>query len=386
MAKIKASLRHDANHDLSNTAELLKRFLRFLVYPVLFWLLGRYGFSLVWLVMFALAELSRRRSHSLRLQRFELFRDLSQDTRPALEKRLSELPSWVTYPDFDRCEWLNKLVQQLWPTISDYAQNIIRTTLEPELKKQLAGLAFERIDLGDFPPRLGGIKIYSDNIRSDEIIFDAEIFYGGDMQIKMKYHSLTAGIKSLYLHGELRLIFKSIVPKLPFVGALEVFFLRTPTIDFDLTDMANIVEIPGLQNLLMLSLERTLQALVVIPNRLILAFMDGINVNQLKFPQPDGVLRIDIVEAKALPSKDKHLLQITKPSLDAYVLVRIGQYKFKTHVQKSLNPKWNETFEVPVEESNAQHVQVTQMTDLLGVLSASFSAIDLRVRRRSRLG
>ena len=381
MAKIKASLRHDANNELSGTVQSLKRFLRFLVYPMLFWLLGRYGFSLVWLVVFALAEVARRRSHSLRLQRFELMQDLSHDTRAAVDKRLSELPSWVTYPDVDRCEWLNKLVQQLWPTISDYAQNIIRTTLEPELKKQIAGLAFERIDLGDFPPRLGGIKIYSDTIGSDEIIIDAEIFYGGDMQIKMKYHTLTAGIKSLYLHGELRLIFKSIVPKLPFVGALEVFFLRTPTIDFDLTDMANIVEIPGLHNLLMLSLERTLQALVVIPNRLILAFMDGIDANQLRFPQPDGVLRIDIIEAKALPSKDKHLLQITRPSIDAYVLIRIGQSEFKTHTQKSLNPKWNETFEVPVEASNTQHIQVFQMTDRASVLAASSSAIDLRVRR-----
>ncbi|CAF4391414.1 unnamed protein product, partial [Adineta steineri] len=138
---------------------------------------------------------------------------------------------------------------------------------------------------------------------------------------------------------------------------LARFFLRTPTIDFDLTDIANIIEIPGLHNLLMLTLERILQTFIVTPNRLIIAFMNEIDINQLKFPKPDGILRIDIIEAKNLPKLDNSFI-ITKHSIDAYVTISIGQYKFKTHTQRNNNPKWYETFEVPVEESNTQKLQV----------------------------
>jgi Ca2+-dependent lipid-binding protein len=355
--KLKTIIQHDIKNNLFDIYNLLKIFLRFLISSLLFWFLGRYGFSLIWLFIFALMQTIERHYHLLRLERIKFFQELTTDVRPAIEKRLTEFPSWISYPDFDRCEWLNKLIIQMWPTISDYVQTLVKNSIEPEIKKQISGLSFERIDLGDFPPRLGGIKIYTDNIRSDEIILDTEFFYGGDMQIKMKYHNFKAGIKSLYLHGELRLILKSIVSKLPFIGALEVFFLRTPTIDFDLTDIANIIEISGLHNLLMLALERVLQTLIVIPNRLIIAFMNEIDINQLKFPKPDGILRIDIIEAKNLPKLDNAFL-ITKHAIDAFVRINIGQYKFKTHTQNNINPKWYETFEVPIEESNIQQLEV----------------------------
>jgi Ca2+-dependent lipid-binding protein len=355
--KIKTRIRHNIKTELFDIYNLLKILLRFLSYSFLFWLLGRYGFSFIWLILFGFIQTIERHFHLLRLERIKFFQDLSTDIHPTIEKHLTEFPSWISYPDVDRCEWLNKLVEQMWPTISTYVENLVKNTIEPEIKKQISGLSFERIDLGDFPPRLGGIKIYTDNIRSDEIILDTELFYGGDMQIKLKYHSLKAGIKSLYIHGELRLVFKSIISKIPFIGALELFFLRTPTIDFDLTDIANIIEIPGLHQLLMLSLERILETFLVIPNRLIIAFMNDIDINQLKFPKPDGVLRIDIIEAKNLPKLDYSLI-IPKQSIDAYVTINIGQYKFKTRIQKNLNPKWYETFEVPIEESNTQQLQV----------------------------
>jgi Ca2+-dependent lipid-binding protein len=362
--KVKTRIRHNIKTELFDIYNLLKILLRFLIYSFLFWLLGRYGFSFIWLILFAFIQTIERHFHLLRLERINFFQELTTDIRPTIEKRLTEFPSWISYPDVDRCEWLNKLVEQMWPTISTYVENLVKNTIEPEIKKQISGLSFERIDLGDFPPRLGGIKIYTDNIRSDEIILDTEIFYGGDMQIKMKYYSLKAGIKSLYLHGELRLVFKSIVSKIPFIGALELFFLRTPTIDFDLTDIANIIEIPGLHHLLMLSLERILETFLVIPNRLIFAFMNEIDINQLKFPKPDGILRIDIIEAKNLPHSD-NLLILTKNSVDAYVKINIGQYKFKTHIQKSIHPKWYETFEVPIEESNTQQLQVNKKKNSL---------------------
>ena len=362
--KIQTKIDRNFASEFSEYLQFSLVFCRIFLYSIFFWLLGRYHFSLLWLILLSFIQTIERYYHVLHSERRTFIQNLTKNFRPTIEKHFHELPSWISYPDFDRCEWINKLLEQLWPTISTYVENLVKNTVEPELKKQIAGLAFERIDLGDFPPRLGGVKIYTDNIRSDEIILDTELFYGGDMHIKMKYHSFKAGIKSLYIHGELRLVFKSIVSKIPFIGALELFFLRTPTIDFNLTDIANIIEIPELHRLLHLALERILETLVVIPNRLIIAFMNDIDINQLRFPKPDGILRIDIIEAKNLPKHDYSIL-LPRHSIDAFVMINIGQYKFKTHTHKSTNPKCYETFEVPIEESNTQQLQVTTREKLI---------------------
>jgi Ca2+-dependent lipid-binding protein len=52
------------------------------------------------------------------------------------------------------------------------------------------------------------------------------------------------------------------------------------------------------------------------------------------------------------------VLMYLKRRTYAFVKINIGQYQFKTHIQKSLHPKWYETFEVPIEESNTQQLQV----------------------------
>ncbi|CAF3710376.1 unnamed protein product [Rotaria sordida] len=125
---------------------------------------------------------------------------------------------------------------------------------------------------GGIPPRLNGIKI----------------------EIKMKYNSLKIGIKSFYLHGQLRFILKSLISKILFISALELCFLRKSIIHFGLIDTTNLIEIPGLYNLLILSFERLLRIFLVIPSRLIIAFINSKDINQLKFPKPDVNVNLGI--------------------------------------------------------------------------------------------
>ena len=86
----------------------------------------------------------------------------------------------------------------------------------------------------------------------------------------------------------------------------------------------------------------------------------------MKVGAPLGQLELIIPlwnEAKNLPKHDKRFF-LTKSSIDAFVKITIGQYKFKTHIQKSLHPKWYETFEIPIEESNTQQIQVDYFINL----------------------
>ena len=44
-------------------------------------------------------------------------------------------------------------------------------------------------------PRVGGVKVYTDNIQRSEIIMDLEIFYAGDCRIECSFSRMSAGIK-----------------------------------------------------------------------------------------------------------------------------------------------------------------------------------------------
>ena len=80
---------------------------------------------------------------------------------------------------------------------------------------------------------------------------------------------------------------------------------------------------------------------------------------ELKNRLPDGVLRIKVLEARDLVAKDFKILGNNGTS-DPYINLVVGAEKFTTSVKpNSLNPTWNETFEMFVEESNRRTVEVS---------------------------
>jgi len=77
----------------------------------------------------------------------------------------------------ERAEWINSIFQQLWPNVGHYTRRLIAETIEPAVKTALegyglAGFKFEKVVLGQIPPRVTGIKVYDKNVGRDEIILD----------------------------------------------------------------------------------------------------------------------------------------------------------------------------------------------------------------------
>lgn len=67
--------------------------------------------------------------------------------------RLNDLPAWVFFPDVERCEWLNRILKQLWPNANHFTRNLIKQSVEPNVQKALAayklnGFKFDRMILG----------------------------------------------------------------------------------------------------------------------------------------------------------------------------------------------------------------------------------------------
>lgn len=70
-----------------------------------------------------------------------------------------------------------------------------------------------------------------------------------------------------------------------------------------------------------------------------------------RFP-PQGILRIHFLEAQDLEPKDTFLGGLIKGKSDPYGILQIGNQLFQSKtIKETLNPKWNEVYEV----TNLQH-------------------------------
>jgi Ca2+-dependent lipid-binding protein len=124
-----------------------------------------------------------------------------------------------------------------------------------------------------------------------------------------------------------RVVLKPLINDMPLVGGLQVFFLNNPNIDFNLVGVADFLDFPGISDLLRRIIVEQIAAIMVLPNKLPFILNDKVPAYKLKMPQPEGVLRIHVVEAKDLMKKDISVLG--KGKSDPYCIVTVGAQQFK---------------------------------------------------------
>jgi Ca2+-dependent lipid-binding protein len=121
---------------------------KILLYTVSFYL-GRLNFSLAWLMPFIYSTIQDHFNQKRRVQKAATQAALRLDERDIILSRLDDIPAWVLFPDFERVEWINKIVRRLWPTVNYFVSNMV-TELEPMLHQHnlLRTFKFVKIDLG----------------------------------------------------------------------------------------------------------------------------------------------------------------------------------------------------------------------------------------------
>lgn len=324
---------------------------------------GYMNWSVAWLICPLLLSVIRdqyRSQHDIR-------REVAKASALANDKdvilaRLNDLPAWVFFPDVERCEWLNKILKQVWPNANHFARNMIKETIEPNVQKalegyKLNGFKFERMILGTIPPRIGGIKVYDKNVARNEIIMDLDLFYAGDCDINFSLGGFRGGIKDFQIHGTVRVVMKPLIPNPPLVGGLQIFFLNNPNIDFNLVGVIDLLDMPGLSDLLRRIIIEQVAAMMVLPNKLPIILSDQIEALSLKMPEPEGVLRVHVVEAKNLMKMDIGMLG--KGKSDPYAIVTVGAQQFRTQIiDNNVNPKWDYWCEANVYAESGQTLTV----------------------------
>jgi len=274
--------------------------------------------------------------------------------REVVGARVSELPAWVFFPDVERVEWVNRVVAQLWPTLTQFITHILTTEVEPLihaslLERNLGQFKLIHVRLGQIPPRLGGVKCYERQTARDEIILDLDVTWAGESDIQVSLRGMQASVMDLYLHGNLRIVFKPLLQRLPLVGGMQMYFLHNPTLDFGVGGMANVADLPGISSLIRRLIMEQIERFVVLPNKLTVPFSPEVPMQAFKCPQLKGVLRITLVEARDLMKMD--LIGDSDP----FCNLSVGCQHWQSSVVKnSLEPVWKEDWEAVVEEAMDQ--------------------------------
>lgn len=134
---------------------------------------GYMNWSVAWLLCPLLLSVVRdqyRSQHDIR--RAVAKASATANDKDVILARLNDLPAWVFFPDVERCEWLNRILKQVWPNANQFTRNLIKQSVEPNVQKALSayklnGFKFDRMILGTIVSRLQKLK----NIRWLNSIF-----------------------------------------------------------------------------------------------------------------------------------------------------------------------------------------------------------------------
>ncbi|KAM6900280.1 extended synaptotagmin-2 isoform 3-T3 [Xenentodon cancila] len=353
----------------SSAGELAQTWIHFvktfvLIFPI--YALGYFELSFSWLLIGLVIFFWWRRNtggKNSRLSRALAFFD--QEERSAKQGlTTSDLPPWVHFPDVERVEWLNKTVKQMWPYISQFVEKLFHETIEPAVKESHAHLStfcFTKIDIGDKPLRINGVKVYTENVDRRQIVMDLQISFVGNTEIDVdiKRYYCKAGIKSIQIHGVLRVVMEPLLGDMPLVGALSLFFIKKPLLDISWSGLTNVLDIPGLNGFSDSLIQDIICSYLVLPNRITIPLVRDMELAKLRFPMPKGVLRIHFLEAQDLEGKDTFLGGLIMGKSDPYGILQICNQLFHSKtIRQTLHPKWNEVYEALVYEQSGQHLEI----------------------------
>ncbi|XP_008305218.1 extended synaptotagmin-1-like isoform X2 [Stegastes partitus] len=294
---------------------------------------------------------------------FQLLNNEEEYTSMKVSKIKRDLPAWVNFPDVEKVEWLNKVLQQVWPFVGQYLEKLLIETIAPSIRassSHLQTLSFTKVDMGNKAMKVVGIKAHTENDKG-QVLLDLYISYVGNVEInvEVKRYFCKAGVKGIQLHGMMRVILEPLIGDVPIVGAVTMFFIRRPKLDINWTGLTNLLDIPGLNVMSDSMIMDAIASFLVLPNRLVVPLVPGLHVARLRSPLPRGVVRIHLVEAQSLAAKDNYVKGVMAGLSDPYAILRVGPQTFTSqHVDNTDSPKWGEMYEVIVHEVPGQELEV----------------------------
>ncbi|XP_045803622.1 synaptotagmin-2-like [Trifolium pratense] len=281
---------------------------------------------------------------------------LEDEDSEVLQRMMHEIPLWIKNPDFDRVDWLNKLIEYMWPyldkAICTTAQNIAKPIIAEQIPNyKIDAVEFEVLTLGTLPPTFQGMKVYM--TEEKELIMEPCIKWAGNPNviIAVKAFGLKATIQVVDLQVFLipRITLKPLVPSFPCFANIYVSLMEKPHVDFGLKLVgADLMSIPGLYRFVQETIKDQVANMYLWPKTLEVQIIDPTKA----FKRPIGILNVKVVKAMKLKKKD--LLGASDPYVKLKLTGDTLPSKKTTVKHKNLNPEWNEEFSFVVKDPESQ--------------------------------
>ncbi|KAH7433635.1 hypothetical protein KP509_07G078600 [Ceratopteris richardii] len=313
-----------------------------------------------------------------------IIKPLGELDSESIQKLLPEIPLWVKNPDYDRVDWLNRFVGELWPYLNKAICKIIKETTKPMIdeysaKYKIDSVEFECLTLGNLPPTLHGIKAY--DTQESEIILEPVLKWAGNPNIlvRVKAYGIQATVQlvDLQVSAIARVTLKPLVPIFPCFSKIVVSLMEKPHVDFGLKLVGgDLMAIPGLYGFVQDIIKDQVANLYLWPKYLEVPILDD---SRMAIKKPVGMLKVTIVNCKNLRKAD------LMGKSDPYVKMSLGEGTLSKKTQKkmsTLNPEWNETHSLLVQDPSSQALELqvydwekVSSHDLLGVQMIQLSSL-----------
>ncbi|KAK2850419.1 hypothetical protein Q7C36_009202 [Tachysurus vachellii] len=358
-----------------------------LLYPV--FVCGALGLSASWLLLAVLLWELWGKNQRRKVQRVDTAIDFVDNECHVIKKEMINAlnsPTWIQFSEVEKAGWINKILLQAWPFFGVFMDKLLKESIQNSIRQSsthLKTFTFTKVHFGQRAPTITGVQVYTQEADMREVILDFNITYVGDIDIDADVKPrISAGVKELQLQGVLRVILSPLIGQSPLVGGITMFFIRRPTLHLNWTGMTNLLDSPALKQFSESAIMDTIASMMVLPNRLCFPLIDQVKVDEMRFPLPRGVVRVHVLEGKDLKAMDTVMMGLAKGKSDPYVVLTVGNQRFKTKtIKETLNPKWDEVYEFVIHEAPGQELEVelydedTDKDDFMGRFKLDFGEV-----------
>ncbi|CAE8647263.1 unnamed protein product, partial [Polarella glacialis] len=205
--------------------------------------------------------------------------------------------------------WLDQLVQKVWPRVDKWVQQMVEEQVKPQICESLPSVLRDRIKfkdmtLGCVSPQFGPLIVRERE--KGTVVLDVGVYLASDMDMSISIAGLDLGIRKFYLSGTMSVVFRPPSEKPPFFGGMEIYFVNPPEVDLDFTGLASVAECPGLRGRVRTAINDVMNNFMTLPQRIPVDLCedDDVDLADLRFPMPLGILRITLLSAEDLPAAD----------------------------------------------------------------------------------
>jgi len=287
-----------------------------------------------------------------------------------LKEMLGTVPAWIHYEERERVEWLNSVLQQMWPFYDPAICEAVKASVEPLLDAYkppglIKKIYFRTLTFGDAPFKIDNVWI--DKANSEEVCLEVGFRWAGEANIALAIEPIVSlgsvlrmvpKVSNLRMSGVWRIVMKPLIDDVPVVAGMVVAMKAPPQIHFTLEvgkQVGGALVVKPIMLWLDPFLRHTLTDLFVWPNRIVVPLSPDPNFDySILEMRHVGLLTVEVVEARGLKKYD--VMGKSDPFIE---LSTLPQSREKTSVKKkTLTPTWNETKHVLVQEPRTQFLRV----------------------------